>query len=86
MAEAAFAHFDGMLGTEALRDRSLNLEQLITPSPDLADLDEPFTEAEIWAAVKRLPARKAPGPDGFTSEFLQACWPLVKQDVLAAFL
>jgi hypothetical protein len=86
MAEAAFAHFDGMLGTEALRDHSLNLEQLITPSPDLADLDEPFTEAEIWAAVKRLPARKAPGPDGFTSEFLQACWPLVKQDVLAAFL
>lgn len=68
MAAAAFSHFDGLLGTD--RDCTLNLAQLIDPSEDLPDLDAPFTEEEIWSTIKRLPARKAPGPDGFTAEFL----------------
>lgn len=68
-----------------VRDCTINLDQLITPSADLAELDEPFSEDEIWAAIKRLPARKAPGPDRFTAEFLRACWPMLKQDVLAVF-
>ena len=34
---------------------------------DLACLEAPFSPEEIWDAVKRLPARKAPGPDGFTA-------------------
>jgi hypothetical protein len=85
MAEAAFAHFDALIGSTADRDCTLQLEHLIDPAADLAELDEPFTDDEVWAAVKRLPARKAPGPDGFTAEFLQACWPLVKHDILAVF-
>lgn len=52
---------------------------------DLSDLDAPFTAEEIWQAVQRLPAHKAPGPDGFTAEFLLACWPIVKQDFVDAF-
>lgn len=53
------------------RESTLNLAQLITPSHDLADLDEAFEEEEIWQAIERLPARKAPSPDGFTAEFLR---------------
>ena len=30
-------------------------------------------------------AGKAPAPDGFTAEFLQSCWGVVKSDVMAAF-
>jgi hypothetical protein len=36
MAEAAFSHFDDLLGTEFVRDCTINLDQLITPSADLA--------------------------------------------------
>jgi hypothetical protein len=85
MIAAAFSHFDGLIGSSVERDRTLNLPRLITPSDDLLELDLPFTDEEIWAAIKRLPARKAPGPDGYTAEFLHACWGTVKQDFLAAF-
>ena len=73
MANAAFMHFDGLLGTAVDRERTLDLSQLIAPS-DLECLDAPFCQEEIWEGVKRMPARKAPGPDGFTAEFLRACW------------
>lgn len=32
-----------------------------------------------------MPARKAPGPDGFIAEFLHACWPTIQQDFIDAF-
>lgn len=81
MASAAFSHFDALLGTAVEREHTLDLSQLIDPS----DLDAPFSADEIWDAVKRLPARKASRPDGFTAEFLRACWSTVKQDFLDVF-
>ena len=71
MAEAAYEHYDALLGTVVDRDCSIDLAPLIEPI-DLDDLDAPFSAEEIWATVKRLPARKAPGPDGFTAEFVRA--------------
>ena len=32
-----------------------------------------------------MPMGKAPGPDGFTSDFLRACWPIIKADIYEAF-
>lgn len=84
MAHAAFLHYDALLGTAVDRDLTLDLSQLIEQS-NLADLDAPFSPEEIWDEVKRLPARKAPRPDGFTAEFLRACWSTVKQDFLDVF-
>jgi hypothetical protein len=63
----------------------VHLQDLIEPDVTLDCLDAPFGEEEIWQAVKRLPARKAPGPDGFTAEFLRACWSIVKHDIVAVF-
>jgi hypothetical protein len=77
-------HFDALIGTGETRNAALELPQLITPSEHLADLDDSFSEEEIWKAVKHLHAHKAPGPDGFSAEFLRACWD-TKEDFLQAF-
>jgi hypothetical protein len=45
MPEAAFAHFDDLLGTAATREHTLNLEHLIVLDANLAD--------EIWETMKQ---------------------------------
>ena len=54
------------------------------PSHDLSELDAPFSEEEVWNSIKMLPPDKAPGPDGFTGRFYQACWPIIKKEVKEA--
>lgn len=85
MSEAAFHHFSEILGSAKVRDFMLDLGLLRDESFDLTELEAPFSEDEIWSAVKSLPAGKAPGPDGFTSEFLRACWDIIKHDICNAF-
>ena len=43
---------------------SLNQEEVET-------LNRPITSSEVEAAIKSLPPRKSPGPDGFTADFYQ---------------
>jgi len=39
-----------------------------------------FSKQEIDQVVKSLPSDKAPGPDGFNSDFVKRCWPVICQD------
>ena len=41
-----------------------------------------FGEDEVLDAVRVMAGDKAPGPDGFTMAFYQACWSVVKEDVM----
>ena len=43
---------------------SLNREEAKT-------MNIPITRSEVKAAIKSLPHKKSPGPDGFTTEFYQ---------------
>ena len=43
---------------------SLNQEEAET-------MKRPITRSEVEAAIKSLPDKKSPGPDGFTAEFYQ---------------
>jgi len=60
------------------------LDHLNIPNHNLEALDIPFDENEVWQTIKDLLSDKAPGPDGFTGRFYKACWPIIKEDIMAA--
>lgn len=53
---------------------------------DLAALDDPISEDEVWQTIKGLPANRAPGPDGYTGRFYKSCWEIIKSDLMAAII
>lgn len=85
MAEAAFQHFLAIIGSADACDYSLDLDTIDPRSFDLSSLEQPFTEEEVWSAIKQLPTSKSPGPDGFSTKFLCCCWDVVKGDIMDAF-
>jgi hypothetical protein len=48
-------------------------------------LTETFTEKEVREAIFQMKHNKAPGPDGFPTEFYQMFWALIKDDLMAMF-
>ncbi|KAL8151999.1 hypothetical protein V2J09_021807 [Rumex salicifolius] len=50
-------------------------------SNDLMGLSAPFTDIEIWQAMKSMGAYKAPGIDGYQPVFYQKCWETVGASV-----
>ena len=68
------------LGKSEFTAMQLNLEEILSPNPNLSSLEEPFTSEEIDQVVASLPTDKSPGPDGFNTDFIKKCWPIIKQD------
>jgi hypothetical protein len=48
-------------------------------------LTKSYTEDEVQKAVFQMKHNKAPGPDGFPTEFFQSFWEVFKFDPLALF-
>jgi hypothetical protein len=44
-----------------------------------------FSEEEDQNAVFQMEHNKALGPDGFSAEFYQSCWDIIKKDLMALF-
>lgn len=62
MAAAAFEYFFGILGTPEAREFTISLQTIDERHFSLSDLDRPFMEDEIWAAIKQLPTGCATVP------------------------
>jgi hypothetical protein len=84
-AEAFFNFYDELLGAPVSRTYAINLGMLDLPRLNLSHLGECFTEEEIWTVIRAMPVDKAPGPDGFTTRFLQLAWPVTRADVMQVF-
>ena len=52
---------------------------MVTPEQN-ATLMRPMTQEEVDQATKSMPLGKAPGPDGFTTDFFHHCWDLVRKE------
>jgi hypothetical protein len=48
-------------------------------------LEREFEEEEVLKVVKNMKGDKAPGPDGFSMDFIKACWGVIKEDFMAVF-
>lgn len=84
LANAADNYFAAILGGVGDRAFGLDLDVLHVSAHDLAHLDAPITADEIWEMIKRLPADKAPGSDGFLGRFYTSCWSVIKVDFMRA--
>jgi hypothetical protein len=68
------------MGTSEFSGIYFNLNELIQPVMDLECLITPISHEEIDGIVKNLPSGKSLGPDGFNSDFLKKCWPIIASD------
>jgi hypothetical protein len=48
-------------------------------------MERDFEEGEVWEVVRNFKGNKAPGLDGFSMEFFQKCWTVLKVDIVAMF-
>ncbi|KAL2230746.1 UNVERIFIED_CONTAM: hypothetical protein Sindi_1669000 [Sesamum indicum] len=53
---------------------------------DVNSLVLPFTHTDVKQAIFDIAEDKAPGPDGYSSGFFKAAWPIVGQEVTSAVL
>ena len=58
--------------TEAIQRVTRHILVIVTPEQNAA-LTRPITQKEVDQAVKDMPPGKAPGPDGFTTDFFHHC-------------
>jgi hypothetical protein len=73
--------------TEPPTDRSQAIASILKHIPKEVTKEKnealmrPITQEEVDQSLKATPLGKAPGPDGFTSDFFHYCWSFIREDV-----
>jgi hypothetical protein len=67
-----------------MEERIEDIPRLSNEENDLLTAD--FTEKEVLDAISQMKLNKAPGPDGFSAEFYQKIWEVIKSDLMALFV
>jgi hypothetical protein len=80
-AETLWEAYKIRLGTKGVSEMVFDLNMVLQSSQDLNILEAPFSENEVNLVIASLPSGKASGPDGFNSDFLKKCWPIIAQDL-----
>jgi exonuclease III len=79
-------YFQDLL-TEPIGDRQAAINKVTQNIPLLVTQEQndallrPFTLEEVDQAMQDTPKCKAPGPDGFTSDFFHSCWQMIRTEV-----
>lgn len=86
LSNLARNHFHEIFTDEGEADLTAQADLLagipnMVPEDINQDLIKPIHEQEIKEAVWNLQIDKAPGPDGFTSNFYRATWSIIKDDL-----
>lgn len=76
-ANLLWESFRDRLGTSNFTGIQFDLSQHFDGQRDLSVLVLNFSKTEIDQVVRCLPSYKAPGPDGFNTDFLKKCWPII---------
>lgn len=89
IAETFVKHFQNILApNEFLEVVDGDIFQLNTTGcltqEDANYLCRLVTLSEIKEAITDSSAHKAPGPDGFNTQFFKICWPIIGNDISAA--
>ena len=82
-------YYKGLFGAPEEGDFSLD-ESRTTDIPQVSVeenslLTNLYSEEEVRKAVFQMEHNKAPGPDGFPTEFFQNFWDVIKSDLLQLF-
>lgn len=72
--------FKDRLGQAEHFEMPPDLLNLLQPHTSLAVLEERFTHEDINDVIENMPSNKSPGPDGFNTDSIKKCWPIIKQD------
>jgi hypothetical protein len=86
MEAALVEHYQNLL-TKPIPDRHATIAKLTQHVPTLVTREQnlallhPISIEEVDQALLDTPKCKAPGPDGFTSDFFHHCWPMIRHEV-----